>query len=84
MSDISLEPLLNARTSPVQGYQISDQEIGATSYYGYINPQGRWYIMKGIITGAETNYTYTVGDSAYTTAWTARASLTYQNFANVF
>jgi len=83
-TDISIEPLLNARTNAVGGYQISDQEVGTTSYYGYINEFNAWYIMKSVITGAETNYTYTKGDSGYATAWTGRAALSYDRFNAIF
>lgn len=84
VDDISLEPLLNLRTAPVQGYQISDQVTGTTSYYGYVNKRGHWYIMKSVITGSEINYTYTNGNDSYTANWALRGSLSYANFAIVF
>ena len=82
VTDISLEPLFNARTSVVAGYQISDQETGATSYYGYLNSAGEWYIMKSVVAGAEINYTYTKGAAGY--SWAGRAGYTYANFATIF
>jgi len=84
LTDISLEPLFNSRTSVVVGYQISDQDMGATSYYGYVNKDGEWYIMKSVVSAAVTNYTYTKGSSGYAANWTARAGLSYDNFAAIF
>lgn len=73
---------------PVEGYKISDTEIVAgdgTSYYGYIHKDGQYYIMKAVVSGAETTYTYSSGVAgAYAAAWIARATETYQNFADEF
>jgi hypothetical protein len=64
----------------ISGYKISDLEDGTTSYFGYLNADGGWYILKLTTTAAR----YVKGDSAYTTAWTGRASLTYDYYNNVF
>lgn len=68
--------------SVLEGYYISDQETGATSYYGYLNKDGYWYIMKAVTTGAEINYTYVKGSSGYN--WANRASETYAVFNITF
>lgn len=98
--DISLEPFFNNQVSeadglrrvlrvsnsldPVEGYYISDQEVGSTSYYGYLNKDGNYYIQRGIQVGAEINYTYSSGSSGYVAAWANRAFEVYQNFADEF
>lgn len=84
IDDTSLEPLLNARFAPIAGYQISDQESGATSYWGYTDKRGAWYIMKGVTAAAVINYTYAKGDSGYDANWTGRGALTYRRFYEVF
>lgn len=65
-------------------YRISDQAVGTTSYYGYVDKDGNWFIMKSVITGAVTNYTYARGTTDYATNWTGRAGLSYSNFATCF
>jgi hypothetical protein len=70
-------------TSPIEGYKVADLDDSANpAYYGYINASGAWYILKeDKTTGA---YRYTKGDSAYSTAWTDRASKTYGYFNVIF
>lgn len=75
---LRIKSVLNA----LEGYQISDQEVGTTSYYGYQNKDGAWYIQKGIQAGAEINYTYKKGSSGYN--WGARGDPTYASFSDTF
>ena len=42
------------------------------SYYGYQEKNGGWYILKDV--GKAGVYRYVIGDSAYATAWTNRAT----------
>lgn len=73
--------------SAVAGYQVSDQDVTSSlRYFGYLNKDGNWYIMRGIKTGNVTNYTYVKGasSSAYATAWNARATQTYGRFDTIF
>lgn len=60
-----------------QGYLIGYQESGSTSYTGFEDREGRWYILKSVISGTTTTYTYAKGSSGFAAAWTARASQTY-------
>lgn len=94
----SLEPLFNDDLSeadgvkrnlriqsaldPLEGYVISEIESGTTSYYGYLNKDGAWYIQKAVISGAVTTYTYKAGDSGY--SWTGRTGGTYASFDTTF
>lgn len=96
--NISLEPFFNDKVSesegltrvlriknvlnPIEGYHISDQETGTTSFFGYLDKAGKWYIQKGVRTGAEVNYTYAAADSGYN--WSNRASETYASFDTTF
>jgi len=70
--------------SVLAGYQISDQEVGATSYYGYLDRDENWYIMKAVRNGAITNYTYVKGAFGYSANWANRTNLVYQTFSEVF
>ena len=76
----------NLRTAnirqPLEGYRISDQEVGSTTYYGYLNKDGAWYIQKGVQSGAVINYTYKAGSSSY--SWANRTDPTYASFDTTF
>jgi len=67
-------------------YKISDMDsVGNPSvpnphYFGYVNKDGAWYITK--LTNVTARYSRGLTD--YDTNWTNRASLTYENFENIF
>lgn len=65
---------------PLDGYEAADQEVGDTSYYGYLDEIGRWYIMKRTATAV----LYAKGITDYATNWTGRAGLSYDYFDQVF
>ena len=67
-------------------YRISDQDIAGSGvfYFGYVDPAGAWYLMKQDGSSNPTTYRYVKGDSDYTTAWTNRATQTYDYFYTVF
>jgi hypothetical protein len=76
---------INAATEENQdktaSYSISDiDESGTTKYYGYLNENGKWYIME--VTG--TTVRYASGISLFSTNWANRIALTYGTFDNVF
>lgn len=73
--------LNTARLSELGAYEISDTDDDAEpNYYGYLKSSGEWYIMKE----ESGTYRYVKGDNAYTTAWTSRASQSYDYFDEVF
>lgn len=61
-------------------YKIGNIDTSTPAYYGFTDKDGNWYIMKND-SGA---YTYVKGASGYTTAWTNRATQTYDYFYNIF
>ena len=67
-----------------EAYKAADLEAGDTSYYGFQRNDGFWYIMKQTVSGAVTSYRFAKGESGYSTAWTNRATQTYDYLANVF
>lgn len=67
-------------------YKISDIDLAAATprYYGYVRFDGSWYISKETVTAGVSAYTFVKGTSAYSTAWTDRASQTYASFSSTF
>lgn len=62
-----------------------DEVSAVLTYIGYESMDGYWYIKKITDTAVQhatekNNTSYT----AYDTAWTNRASLTYENFTDAF
>lgn len=67
-------------TNSTSKYKISDLEESTTSYFGFLAPDGSWYILK--LTATEARYAK--GTSGYTTSWTGRAGLSYDYYNNIF
>lgn len=68
---------------PLSLYKISDiDDASNPKYYGFLKADGGWYILKEDTTNK--TYRYAKGDSDYSTAWTNRASQTYNYFDVVF
>lgn len=71
-----------------EGYRVSDEadKVGDSTirYYGFVNRAGEWFIMRQTVSGTTTDYRFVKGDSAYTTAWAARESQTYNYFYTAF
>jgi len=59
------------------GYKIARiDDSTATEYYGKINADGKWYILKI----SSNNYTYANGLEDFTTNWNNRESLEFFEF----
>ena len=68
---------------PTERYAIADIEATATyKYFGFQRDDGYWYIMRKTL--AIKKFEYVAGPSAYSTAWTNRASQTYTDYATAF
>lgn len=85
----SIAPFLNeagqlpVATSPLSGYLIADEEETATyAYTGFETSSGGWCIQRETL--ASGAYRYAAGSSNYSTAWTNRASQTYQYPSQTF
>lgn len=58
------------------GYMIVDRdEDSDPRYIGFMDQYGHWYILEE--NQAQGTFRYVKGADDYTTAWTDRASLTY-------
>jgi hypothetical protein len=61
-------------------FEIANEDLAADpQYYGYLSETGSWVIQKRTI--ATGIYLYAIGTSAYSTAWTGRAALSYAVFS---
>jgi hypothetical protein len=72
-----------AEKQPVDGYLISEiDDADATSYYGFVNQDGAWYIAREDNLGS---YRYAAGASSFSTNWANRkTTMTYGYFDDVF
>lgn len=70
-----------AEKKPTDGYSISQIDSNIPSYYGFIDKEGRWYIIKEDTDGS---FRYVRGVSSFSTYWTNRSLLSYDYFDNVF
>jgi hypothetical protein len=70
---------------PIEGYQLADKDDDASpNYYGFVNAEGHWYILKEELSPGNDTYRYTKGTKDYPTNWANRTTLTYDYFYNVF
>lgn len=69
---------------PTDGYKISEIDDSSPSYYGFVDKDGDWFIMKESATGQYTYYKKTVTDNDFTTDWPNRATFGYQYFDSIF
>lgn len=68
--------------SPTDGYNISEIDDNIIGYFGFINKEGHWFIMKGDTdTGS---YRYSRGKSNFPDNWKNRQNLDYNYFHQVF
>ena len=71
-----------AIASPTDAYKISEIDDNIVSFYGFINKDGGWFIMKG---DANTgSFRYAKGESNFPSNWNNREHLKYDYFHNVF
>jgi len=69
-----------------EGWKISDMDItssGTYKYYGFVDKAGRWYILRETIE-SPVEYRYYAGTSLYPVGWTARDTLDYDYYYNIF
>ena len=69
----------------LDGYKVAETDTsGPPNYYGYLNGNGEWYIMKEAASAVGMSYTYARTGVAFATGWAGRALLTYAAFDVVF
>ena len=78
---VAIDP---AESQPTDGYAITNIDDGSPSYYGYLNKNGAWYIMKE--DSDLGNYRYAKGAVDFTINWGNRKTdqVTYGYFDDIF
>ena len=67
-----------ATASPTEGYKISEIDNGLVGYYGFVNKNGGWLIMKEDTSSG--SFRYTKGLSNFPFNWKDRTNLRYDYF----
>lgn len=71
-----------AERQPTDGYKISEVDDGEITYYGFIDKDGAWYIMKeDPNTGS---FRYAKAESNFPGNWAGRERLKYDYYHHVF
>jgi hypothetical protein len=70
-----------AETQPTDGYQITEIDEGEISYFGFVDTESHWFIMREDIAGS---FRYTKGESDFPNSWGIRANLKYDYYHKVF
>lgn len=81
IKDSSGQKIDPAIKKPTDGYSISQIDSATPSYYGYLDKDGNWYIIKE---DSDGSFRYARGSGAFSSYWSTRSSLTYDYFENVF
>jgi hypothetical protein len=71
-----------AERQPTDGYRISEIDDNELTFYGFINKNGGWFIMKEDPNAG--SFRYIKGESDFPGNWTNRESLKYDYFHNIF
>lgn len=86
-TDTKIDPALKGLQSLTTSYGVSEiDDDGSTLYYGFVNANGGWYILKETeAVGEELSYRYAKGDTDFSTNWGNRkTTLSYQYFDQAF
>lgn len=67
---------------PSDEYKISEIDDGIISFYGFVNKNGNWLIMREDT--QENSFRYANGDSNFTKNWGGRTDLKYDYYHNLF
>ena len=70
-----------AEKKPTDGYVISEIDDSSPAYYGYLDKNGDWYIIKENTDGS---FRYVKGSENFSSYWNNRSTLVYDYFNNVF
>lgn len=81
LKDSSGNQIDPAEKQPTDGYNIAEVDDSTPAYYGFVNKDGAWYILKEDASGG---YRYYNGSSNFSAGWSDRATHTYDYFDVVF
>ncbi len=81
--EVDTDALEQIVTDSLAHYKLDDFDVASDpKYLGYQDKDGNYYIIRYNIASPDVGYTK--GASAYSTAWTNRASESYSDFASTF
>lgn len=66
----------------MNGYRISEIDDSDITFYGFINNNGAWFIMRE--DPVNGTFRYTKGDADFPGAWNRRRTLPYDYYHNLF
>ena len=66
----------------LSAYKIAEIDDSIVAYYGYLNNNNGWYIMREDTTAG--SFRYVRGDSGFPEAWAKRDTPEYDYYGNVF
>lgn len=82
IADLEGKQISPAQSHPLDGYNIAEIEDEIISFYGYMNKDGSWYVLKlDTVTGS---FRYARGSKDFPIAWKNRKNLKYGYFNNMF
>ena len=71
-----------AERQPTDSYRISEIDDDFIAFYGFINKDGAWYIIKE--DPDDGSFRYAKGELNFNNNWTDRENLKYDYFHNIF
>ncbi len=82
IKDASGNKINPSEKQPTDGYRISEIDDGTPSYFGFVNKDGGWYIMKETSSGS---YLYVKGDTNFSGNWETHGTRDdYDTFDQIF
>jgi len=76
------EIITQAKHHPTDNYKISEVDYGIVTYYGFIDQNEGWFIMKEDFNAG--TYRYIKGDANFKDNWNNRTNIKYDYFNQVF
>lgn len=70
LKDIAGNKIDPAVKHPTDGYRIAELDDGTPSYYGFIDKEGNWFIMRD----NNGTYKYITGSTGFSSAWTGKGA----------
>jgi len=81
LKDASGNVIEPAAKSPTDGYNISQVDDSVPAYFGFVDKNGKWFIMRE---GEDGSFRYARGETDFSTNWVNRHKLIYDLFDRVF
>jgi len=72
----------NASPEPTEEYKITEISTEDHNYYGFVNLEGNWYIMKE--DPVKGSFRYSKGNLNFSKSWNDKEKLKYDYYHNVF